>query len=173
MFAIGSNEYGQLGLPEYAECSVPLQIESLRKERIVAIAAGAFHSLVLTSRGLVYSFGFNFWGQLGQGGRNDNYWEPVCIASLRKENIIEIAAGQHHCVALSRKGDLFTWGHNKFGQLGIGEKVNYCNIPSKVIRAEEFTIKMVTCGQNHCLAVSTEGVLLGKTCFVDQQYFFY
>lgn len=161
VFSCGSNEYGQLGLPEYAEVSVPFEIESLRKDKVVAIACGAFHSLVLTSRGILYGFGFNFWGQLGVGGRNENHFEPVCIASLRNVNIIEIVCGQHHSVALSRKGDLYTWGHNHAGQLGIGEKVNYRNIPTKVIHSEEFKIKSVTCGQNHVLAVSTDGVLLG------------
>lgn len=72
-------------------------------------------------------------------------------------------------------GNLFTWGHNglgnifilivyfnssksmfKPGQLGIGEKVNYRNIPTKVISADEFAIKQVTCGQNHVLAVSND-----------------
>lgn len=51
----------QLGLPEYAEVSVPFEIESLRKDKVVAIACGAFHSLVLTSRGILYGFGVKSW----------------------------------------------------------------------------------------------------------------
>ena len=162
LYSCGSNEFGQLGASNYIQSSLPILIESLRKEKIIAIACGAFHSLALTSRGIVFGWGFNFWGQLGLGGqRNENQYEPVCLIALRKVNIIEIVCGQHHSVALSSRGDLYTWGHNAYGQLGIGEKVNYRNIPTKVIHSEEFTIKQVTCGQNHVLAVSTDGMMLG------------
>lgn len=160
VFASGSNEFGQLALRDCGQSHSPVLLECLRKERVVAIACGAFHSLALTSRGLVLGWGFNFWGQLGIGN-NENQWEPVCLGRLRKENIVEICCGQHHSVALSRKGDLFAWGHNAFGQLGVGEETNFRNIPTKVIHSQEFAIKHVTCGQNHVLAVSTEGKLLG------------
>ena len=161
LFACGSNEHGQLALGnDFKKCNVPKLVDCLHKERIVAVACGAFHSLALTSRGLVLGWGYNFWGQLGLGHNHDQM-EPVVIALLRKENIVEISCGQHHNVALSRKGDLYAWGHNAYGQLGIGERVNFKNIPIKVIRANEFTIKHVTCGQNHVLAVSTDGKLLG------------
>ncbi|KAH7638224.1 rcc1 domain containing protein [Dermatophagoides farinae] len=164
IFACGSNEFGQLALPldDYAGSSIniPQQIQSLRNEHIIGIACGAFHSLALTKRGIIYGWGFNFWGQLGLGD-NHNRFAPTILRQLQHENIVEIACGQHHSVALSRKGHLFTWGHNAYGQLGIGERINYRNIPTKVIDGNDFIIKQVTCGQNHVLAVSVDGQLLG------------
>ncbi|KAF7488801.1 RCC1 and BTB domain-containing protein 1 [Sarcoptes scabiei] len=160
VFACGSNEFGQLALKKIPKTNLPQQILSLRKERIVAINCGAFHSLALTSRGLILGWGYNFWGQLGLGS-NENQFEPVLNVALNRENIVEIACGQHHSVALSKKGDIFTWGHNAFGQLGIGDRCNYRNIPTKIIDGRDFPIKQVTCGQNHVLAVSEDGKLLG------------
>nr|XP_027202319.1 RCC1 and BTB domain-containing protein 2-like [Dermatophagoides pteronyssinus] len=165
IYCCGSNEFGQLGINE--EINIPKQIESLSNEFIIGIACGAFHSLALTKRGQLFGWGFNFWGQLGLGD-NHNRFQPTLLRRLKRENIVEIACGQHHSVALTRSGHLFTWGHNAFGQLGIGhhnhpndKQFNYCNIPTKVIDGNDFRIKQVTCGQNHVLALSIDGQMLG------------
>ncbi|OTF82930.1 RCC1 domain containing protein [Euroglyphus maynei] len=160
IFACGSNEFGQLGIYGSESINIPIQIGALQNEHIIGIACGAFHSLALTKRGLLFGWGFNFWGQLGLGD-NHNRFMPTLLQQLQRENIVEIACGQHHSVALSRSGHLFTWGHNAYGQLGIGERLNYRNIPTKVIDGDNFIIKQVTCGQNHVLAVSVDGQLLG------------
>lgn len=160
VFACGSNEYGQLGLPNCIQITLPQPVNLLRREKIVAIACGAFHSLVLTARGEVLAFGFNFFGQLGVGD-NDNRFEPVYIANLRRDRIVEIACGQHHSVVLSRAGDVLTFGHNSHGQLGTNDGENFHNIPMRVVHGAEVAIKQITCGQNHVLAVADDGRLIG------------
>ena len=72
---------------------------------------------------------------------------------------IEIACGDHHTVALTRNGEVFTWGNNKFGQLGHGEKIPL-NAPKRVESLCGITVVKVDCGEYHTAVVTKEGALL-------------
>lgn len=53
-------------------------------------------------------------------GNTDNVMAPTHVAPLRGVPMKQAAAGIWHTLALSRDGDLYSWGGNQFGQLGIG-----------------------------------------------------
>lgn len=58
VYSFGTGKFGQLGLgPEIIECKKPSLIESLSDRVIVAIACGADHSLVVSERGELFTFG--------------------------------------------------------------------------------------------------------------------
>lgn len=66
-----------------------------------------------------YNFGvLSSRGQLGLGTLEDHS-DPIQIEALAGINIVAIACGTWHCAVISKEGDLYTWGWNQNGQLGL------------------------------------------------------
>lgn len=92
-------------------------ISTEEKTKIIKIAAGDEHNLILKSDGTVLSFGSNEYGQLGVG-TTENKNLPVQVKGLT--NVIDISAGICHSLALKKDGTVWSWGSNFSGQLGDG-----------------------------------------------------
>ncbi|GBP89917.1 RCC1 domain-containing protein 1 [Eumeta japonica] len=82
---------------------------------------------MLTDKGLIYTWGNGRRCQLGHGEIH-NLEEPTEVEALAGINIVKIQAGGWHCLALSDSGDLYAWGWNDIGQLGICENPTNKNI---------------------------------------------
>ena len=67
LFSFGSGYYGQLGHGDTANQPRPKRVVALAKERVVSVAGGDNHSLVLTAESVLFSFGRGGHGQLGHG----------------------------------------------------------------------------------------------------------
>jgi serine protease len=80
-------------------------------------AAGGHHNVVALRDGTVMTWGWNAYGQLGDGTTTDRS-TPVPVAGL--SNIIAVATGAYHTLALRSDGIVFAWGYNFFGTLGAG-----------------------------------------------------
>lgn len=118
--AWGWNRYGQLGNGTQLSSSAPGAVES-GLEDVVAVAAGERHSLALQGDGLVFAWGHNTYGQLG----DSTYLHraiPVAVAGLR--GAIAIAAGEEHSLALRGDGTVVAWGSNHYGQLGRNQPLD-------------------------------------------------
>ena len=74
--------------------------------------------MILTSSGLLYTFGFGQHGQLGIRS-NSNQSSPKLVRDLETKPLKSIAAGWNHSLALSEKGDLYACGYGAHGQLGL------------------------------------------------------
>mmetsp|Transcript_15998 Transcript_15998/g.28506 ORF Transcript_15998/g.28506 Transcript_15998/m.28506 type:complete len:1118 (+) Transcript_15998:208-3561(+) len=90
----------------------------------VKAAAGLNHSLVLTAQGKIFSWGSNANGQLGaQGvptGSEAHARRPSPVkGSLKNEEVCDIAAGVEHSLCTVASGNIFTWGSNACGSLGL------------------------------------------------------
>ena len=66
-------------------------------------------------------------------------------------------AGFQHCIALSSKEDVFTWGKGKRGQLGDGKAAEFSFSPVKVRLPKGVVVKQVSAGFNHCAVLSRAG----------------
>ena len=120
LFLSGEN---QLYKTNMANCK-PTRIfeRELADERIIEIAAGSGHFIVLNDEGNVLSWGENDYGQLGTGeGAMQKY--PKKIETLNKIFINRISCGAAHSMAVSKTGNVFVWGSNIRGQLGYDPKV--------------------------------------------------
>ena len=86
---------------------------------VVAVSAGATHTLALKSDGSVWAWGTNESGQLGDGTTTTRA-RPVRVrdASGPLTGVVAIAAGGVGGMALRQDGTVLTWGDNTFGQLG-------------------------------------------------------
>ena len=67
--------------------------------------------------GNVWAWGDNQWGQLGNGTTTGSF-VPIAVSGL--SNVVAIAAGGAHALALLSDGTVRAWGMNEFGQLGNG-----------------------------------------------------
>jgi alpha-tubulin suppressor-like RCC1 family protein/cation transport regulator ChaC len=125
LFAFGGNERGQVTgrVPSdgITAVSTPATPKFLEDDQVVAVAAGLFHSAVITSQGELVVFGCNRFGQsLTTGASSDDRqslyaagrWTPPG-AKCR-----HVACGQRHTVVCDDKNRLWTFGDNKHGQLG-------------------------------------------------------
>jgi len=86
------------------------------------IYAGGDHHFAIDCNRQVYAWGINGWGQLGIGKKESKCQEkPKKVFALGK-NVIQLACGATHSLALTSEGHVFSWGRGSYGQLGHGKK---------------------------------------------------
>ncbi|KAK4283517.1 hypothetical protein QN277_000459 [Acacia crassicarpa] len=89
-----------------------------RREKSQAVA-GPGHSIAVTSKGVVYSFGSNNSGQLGHG-TTEEQWRPCPIRSLQGIRIIQAAVGAGRTMLISDSGQVYAFGKDSFGEADVG-----------------------------------------------------
>jgi alpha-tubulin suppressor-like RCC1 family protein len=118
MWAWGNNSDGQLGDGTTTARYSPVKVKKLAMPMevpAVAIDAGGYHSLALDASGMVWSWGDNATGQLGDGTFTDRT-APGPVGWLT--GVHAISAGSVHSLALRENGSVFAWGNGQEGQLG-------------------------------------------------------
>ena len=111
----------------------------LSGKTITAISTGAYFCLALDSDGKVYSWGSNYYGQLGDGNKLDDSAVPVAVYTsgvLNGKRIVTIAGAYTHSLALSADDTLYAWGANNYGQLGISSTGSAYDVPVVVEQTE-------------------------------------
>ncbi|MCK5161779.1 MAG: hypothetical protein KAQ99_09425, partial [Candidatus Aureabacteria bacterium] len=148
VWAWGDNTYGQIGNGEFGGfVPTPIQISGLIN--IAAIAAGDGHSLALDSDENVWAWGYNEYGQLGDGTNSDDF-TPKLVPEL--SSITGIGAGSYCSFAVS-SGNVYTWGRNNYGQLGNGTTDEKWD-PTLIGLTD---VTAVSGGVYHSLAYKTDG----------------
>ncbi len=120
VYAMGLNNYGQLGLGDHEE---RLTAEMINPENwggslVVDAGAGEHHSMVLLSTGQVLTFGRADSGQLGV--ETSERAVPVSLHVTSLEGVRMIAVGGNHNLAADANGLIFSWGFGEMHQLGHG-----------------------------------------------------
>lgn len=145
--ALGCEKYGEgLNQRDYWVQTTPVQVPI---SDVVSISAGIGFSLALKNDGTVWSWGFNDYGELGDGTNTSTKkgdLTPVQVKNLT--NVTQISAKGLHSLALRKDGTVWSWGYNYGGCLGDGtfdnrytpvEVVGLSNITS--IEGGNFAIK--------------------------------
>ena len=191
LFSWGSSQGGQLGLPEKYLISQPNYIKSFflssptqisifskskKPEMIQKISCGEAHSIALTNKGMVYSWGFGSNGQLGLGFCEDSFepgaglsksriFVPNLIQDLNEEKIIDVKCGKTFSMFINDKNELFACGVNDLYQLGVTESSSKEHLfnketpcydyvyPIKIDCFLNMKVLKISCGEGHCLAV--------------------
>jgi len=156
VWAWGYNAYGQLGNGTTGTAINPVQVSNLTG--VTAIAGGGFHSLALKSDGTVWAWGRNNSGQLGNGssGTGKDESSPVQVTGI--SGVIAIAAGYYHSLALKNDGTVWAWGRNNYGQLGIESDAYDSNSPVQVSGLTQMIA--IAGGYEHSLALKNDGTVL-------------
>ena len=167
LYAWGSNAYGQLGNGTTTNSSVPVAVKiagtPLAGKTIIQIVAGANHNMVLTSDGAIYTWGWNYHGQLGNNTKtNSNTIVAVQTIGtpLAGKKIVKIAAGQGHSLALTDDGMVYTWGRNDTGQLGNNATTDAMLPVAVTVTGTPMsnkTIVEIASGARHSLAIDSSG----------------
>jgi alpha-tubulin suppressor-like RCC1 family protein len=102
-------------------------------EQVASVAAGGWHTLILSMDGSVAATGEDTYGQLGLGTTNPVYTAGIIDFPSGVTQVVAIAAGLHHSLAIGNDGWLYSWGDDSVGELGIGTAPNQ-DQPVKVLK---------------------------------------
>ncbi|CAL4080439.1 unnamed protein product, partial [Meganyctiphanes norvegica] len=164
IFMIGSNDMGQLGLGNTNPVNKPSCVKALKPDRAVQVACGRSHTIAACESGAVYAWGHNGDGQLGTGVLGDSY-HPSLVLQL-DQPALAVAAGSTHSILLTSNGELYVWGSNDVGQLGLDVDVQL--VPMLMTLNEP--IVAVEAGYYHTLALTdvTHWYVWGRNDFGQQ-----
>lgn len=124
----GDNSSGQLGDGTFVGRTTPVDVIGLSLP-VTAVAAGGLHTCALSSSGGVKCWGFNRFGQLGDGSYDPRGYSPpdanvpVDVVGI-PASVVAIAAGATHTCALSSSAYMYCWGANDWGQLGDATRID-------------------------------------------------
>jgi alpha-tubulin suppressor-like RCC1 family protein len=151
VWAWGSNLDGQLGIGNTpSPVFVPTRISGLMD--VIDISAGPSHSLAVKSDGTVWAWGSNDSGQLGIGNTGYPVYNPARVQGL--SDIIAVAAGGAHSLALQSDGTVWAWGSNDseqvHGNLGdpVYDPARVQGLPSMVA---------IAAGEQYSMALGDDG----------------
>jgi alpha-tubulin suppressor-like RCC1 family protein len=148
----GSNGNGRLGTGGSTSTLVTLPVQIGTATNWKSVKAGEMHTLALKTNGTLWSWGFNFAGQLGDGTITDKIVPAQIGTATNWQNIY---AGAYHSYGTKADGTLWAWGHNVYGQLGDGTLVDK-NVPTQMPITG---IQTFVAGGFHAMAVKTNGTL--------------
>eukprot|EP01124_Arcella_intermedia_P004578 TRINITY_DN12593_c0_g1_i1.p1 TRINITY_DN12593_c0_g1~~TRINITY_DN12593_c0_g1_i1.p1 ORF type:complete len:396 (+),score=54.04 TRINITY_DN12593_c0_g1_i1:118-1188(+) len=158
VYSWGKCNFGQLGHgEEEVDKSSATHIVQLDNLGVVGLGAGDAYGLAVTHMGSVYSWGCGFGGGLGHGNES-HLFSPKKIEALSPHVIRKVTAGKTHTLGLSDKGEVFVWGTNKSGQLGIGSNTG-TSTPKRL--GFDKIVREIACGESHTLILTEEGTVYG------------
>ncbi|KAM9812971.1 RCC1 and BTB domain-containing protein 2-like [Syngnathus typhle] len=157
VYAWGHNGYSQLGNGTVNNGLTPaLVCTNLKNKKVIEVACGSHHTIALTTEGEVYAWGYNNSGQVGSGS-SGNQPSPRRVSScLQSKVVVNIACGQLCSMAVLDSGEIYAWGYNCNGQLGLGNTGNQ-QTPCRVAALQGIKVVQVACGYAHTLALSDGG----------------
>jgi alpha-tubulin suppressor-like RCC1 family protein len=129
----------------------------LKISDVTKISSNLRHTTALTKDGIIYVWGSNDYGQLGLNSKAKHIYNPTVqfwedqSGPHFLSNIIKIKTGDSHSIALSKSGEVYTWGLNRWGQLGLGGvSLKYCPI-----KIDLPPVKKISSGNFHSMALTT------------------
>ena len=125
--------------------------------RVVAVSAGASHSVAVTADGAVWSWGNGGQSRLGHGDEQ-NQLLPKKVEALAGRRVIAVSAGWQHSLAITADGAIWSWGGGGFAQLGHGNEQRQL-LPKKIEAFAGQRVNSVSAGTWHSLARTTDGAV--------------
>ncbi|XP_021350357.1 secretion-regulating guanine nucleotide exchange factor-like isoform X1 [Mizuhopecten yessoensis] len=163
LFSMGSNAFGQLGMPGANQVSLPTKVQVPKDEKVADVAAGLRHVVMVTDSGNVYCWGAGRKGQCGVLADNK---PPAKLTSPTPVTIPETAgcvcsvvAGSHHSVAVTNDDQMYVWGCNKYGQC-LQDPSHCSSVPTPTpAPPRDWTPTHLSSGWTHLLARTAGGKL--------------
>ncbi|XP_069106507.1 RCC1-like G exchanging factor-like protein isoform X2 [Argopecten irradians] len=155
LFGWGNSEYNQLSMiTDTTQVNVPRHLPVDRCGRIRKAVAGGSMCAVLTEKGHVYVWGYGLLGK-GPNLESSNIPEKIPAALFGQHDIdaysklVDITCGIGHFMALTDSGNLYSWGKNRSGCLGLYIQRDQF-YPLKVSMPAE--THAIVCGVDHNVA---------------------
>ncbi|EKX40966.1 hypothetical protein GUITHDRAFT_46944, partial [Guillardia theta CCMP2712] len=153
----GRNQCGQLGHGNTKTCYFPTQVVGMAKKICIRAACGGQHTLVLTDANKIYAWGSNAYGQLGLNRSDKAVLQPDIVDHLRRSGACHVLCGYSHSMALMKNEQIYTWGRNDCGQLGLGH-YTHSPVPELVTALRSVRVQQIACGYDHCVAFVADEV---------------
>jgi len=179
VYTWGSADHGCLGHGNADFLTVPKRVEYFINASqgknpgqenfegsICQISCGGMHTGVLTTDGSVFMFGLNNKMQCGQRAKNQTFLpSKLNLSTLDpSETVAQLFCGRQHSMLLTQNGAVYSWGCNKFYQLGCSD-AKVVGFPKLVellngSRTIQECVKL-SLGWDHTLALTALGYLIG------------
>ncbi|XP_020204702.1 ultraviolet-B receptor UVR8 isoform X1 [Cajanus cajan] len=151
LYGWGWGRYGNLGLGDRNDRLLPEKV-TVDGDKITMVACGWRHTICVSSSGGLYTNGWGKYGQLGHGDFEDHL-VPRKVQALSDKFISQVSGGWRHSMVLTSSGQLLGWGWNKFGQIGVGNNLDYCS-PVQVNFPRDQKVRQISCGWRHTIAIT-------------------
>jgi alpha-tubulin suppressor-like RCC1 family protein len=148
----GRNDHGQLGTGKTSAYQLE-PTEVVGKRRFKQLDAGLGHTCALDDQGKAWCWGYNSFGQLGDGSKAAHLAQPTAVAG--GHSFKSISAGDYHTCAVTTSQQVMCWGRNTHGQLGDGTKTHRSE---PVVAAGQAALVSVAAGTRHTCALQEDGV---------------
>ncbi|MFD2256594.1 hypothetical protein ACFSSA_07900 [Luteolibacter algae] len=158
LWAWGTNSYGELGqnhddpVTGFVEIVKPAGMQNVR-----TLAAGEHSSYAVDVAGKMWAWGYNSYGELGDGSKTHRFAPVPMDISNGVPAIKSIDSGGNHALASGIDGSIWSWGLGNYGQLGRGS-TSSSNKPVNVTTGLT-DASAIAAGESHSLAVSPSGVV--------------
>jgi alpha-tubulin suppressor-like RCC1 family protein len=149
----GNNEHGELGDGTTTSGSSPEPVAMPVGVSFTELAPGYYHGCGHAASGAAYCWGYNGFGELGDGTTTDEP-APTLVARPVGASFTKLAAGDAHTCALGTPSPT-CWGFNEFGQLGDGTNTNQ-STPTPVAMPAGVSFTGLALGWRHTCAVSAD-----------------
>uniref|UniRef100_A0A4W3GD99 HECT and RLD domain containing E3 ubiquitin protein ligase 4 n=1 Tax=Callorhinchus milii TaxID=7868 RepID=A0A4W3GD99_CALMI len=159
VYTCGCNDLGQLGHEKGRKR--PEQVSALDAQNIIAVSCGEMHTLSLNDEGQVFAWGLATDGQMGFSSTEECVRVPRNIKSLSEIRIIQVACGYYHSLALSNGSQIFSWGQNKYGQLGLGPDTTSKSAAQQIQSLNGVPFIQIAAGGAHTFALTLSGAVFG------------
>ncbi|KAL6598402.1 RCC1/BLIP-II protein [Neocallimastix sp. 'constans'] len=123
-------------------------------KNVISIAAGANHIAAITVNGKLYTWGVGEHGELGrkimERHKVGSSLIPRAINFSRAKKFVKVYAGGYHTFAVTSNNEVYSFGLNNYGQLGLGDEISR-EQPEEVELPEGFVIKDIGVGEHHTI----------------------
>ena len=176
LLVYGHNGYGQLGLGDEIDRTVPTLLMNNRYINIMSCSGD--HSMIYiysesnldsinkNMNGSLLAFGDNQFGQLGFPTSVHNRKSSTPTLLMKDNEIKTITCGYDHSILYKYNGDVFVFGNNSYGQLGLGDDIDRYK-PTLLVNNKE--IKTISCGGYYSIIYENTGNLFVFGCNNDGQ----
>ena len=161
IYTAGYNDNGQCGQghqQRVPELSLVTQLPQGKKATQVHAYNGCEHTMVVTEDGRLYSFGYNYRGQLGHGTTVSEL-VPRPVKGLEGKRVRLVSCSYYHTVITTDSDEAYSFGRNDFGQLGHGDNTDK-KFPQSIDDLKGRRIGSLGCGQYHTAMVTALGCVL-------------
>ncbi|CAD5119050.1 DgyrCDS7699 [Dimorphilus gyrociliatus] len=155
VYSWGCNEYGQLGHGDTQKKFRPQTVDGLKNKSIVRLCAGSSFSVFGSDNGLIMTCGDGSFGCLGHKDMA-SISKPRLVEELLSVDILHVACGPRHVVAVEREGKLYSWGCGDNGRTGLGHEKTIFS-PEVVKFSENISVKSANCGRDGTMIVTDLG----------------
>ena len=150
VFTFGKGSDGQLGHGSYRDEFEPKRVDF--NFGSILHCSAFYHTMILSTDGL-FAWGWGEHGALGLGD-SSNQCSP-CLVDTFAHQLVSVSCGAFHTAAVTKKGNVLTWGNGGSGQLGHGDN-SHQYLPFQVDYFRDHFITDVTCGFWNTIAVHGE-----------------